>query len=114
MSESNSIANKYRQQLMYLSNQKQQLEVQLNVLKNTIEELNKTSEKKVYKGIGNIFIKADKDKVIEENKDLQETVSLRIKNVQKQEDTLIKKLNELTDSNSKTNEDNSNNAEGIS
>jgi len=88
--------NMYRQQLMFLTQQKQQLQFQANVLENTIKELEKTKEKKVYKGVGNVFILSDKEEVIKDTKDLKDTIDLRIKNIQKQEDTIIKKINEST------------------
>lgn len=88
--------NKYRQQLMFLSNQKQQLQFQLNVLDGTLKELEKTTEKKVYKGVGNIFILKDKEEVVKETKDLKETLDLRMKTLQKQEDEILKKINSFT------------------
>lgn len=93
--------NLYRQQLMFLTQQKQQLQFQLNVLENTIKELDKTKEKKVYKGVGNVFILSDKEDVLKDTKDLKETVDLRIKNIQKQEDIILKKINEKTKAESK-------------
>ena len=85
--------NMYRQQLMFLSQQKQQVQFQMNVLDNTIKELEKTKEKKVYKGVGNIFILSETDDVVKETKDLKDTMDLRLKNLQKQEDVIIKKIN---------------------
>jgi prefoldin beta subunit len=94
MSENNeNMANMYRQQLMFLAQQKQQVQFQINVLENTLKELEKTKEEKVYKGVGNVFIFSDKSEVIKETKDLKETLDLRIKNIQKQEDTMLKKIN---------------------
>lgn len=94
--------NMYRQQLMFLTQQKQQLQFQMNVLENTIKELEKTKEKKVYKGVGNVFILSDKDDVLKDTKDLKDTMDLRIKNVQKQEDLILKKINEKTKAESKS------------
>ena len=83
--------NLYRQQLMFLTQQKQQLQFQKSVLENTIKELEKTKEKKVYKGVGNVFILSDKEDVLKDTKDLKETTDLRIKNIQKQEDVILKR-----------------------
>jgi prefoldin beta subunit len=93
--------NMYRQQLMFLTQQKQQLQFQMNVLENTLTELEKTKEKKVYKGVGNVFILSDKEDVLKDTKDLKETMDLRIKNIQKQEDVILKKINEKTKAESK-------------
>ncbi len=105
MSEENS-ANMYRQQLMFLSQQKQQVQFQINVLENTLKELEKTKEEKVYKGVGNVFIYSDKSEVIKETKDLKDTLDLRIKNIQKQEDTILKKINSSSKPKGKDDEEN--------
>jgi prefoldin beta subunit len=112
MSEDNNALARYKQQLMYLTSQKQQLEVQENVLDTTIKELKKTSEKKVYKGIGNVFILSDKEEVIKDTNDLKDTINLKIQTLQKQEDTIIQKLNSLSKSSSDNGNDKGN-VEGI-
>jgi prefoldin beta subunit len=105
--------NMYRQQLMFLAQQKQQLQFQMNVLDNTIKELEKTKEKKVYKGVGNVFIMSDKDDVLKETKDLKDTIDLRIKNVQKQEDLILKKINEKTKAENKNKSEDKENLSGV-
>ncbi len=96
MNEKNkNMTNAYRQQLMFLSQQKQQLQLQINILENTLKELEATKETKVYKGIGNVFILSEKEDVIKQTKENQETVSLRLKTVEKQEADILKKLNDL-------------------
>jgi prefoldin beta subunit len=109
----NENVNMYRQQLMFLTQQKQQLQFQINVLDNTIKELEKTKEKKVYKGVGNVFIMSDKDDVLKETKDLKDTIDLRIKNIQKQEDAVLKKINAQTKPSGKEHSTNSENLNGI-
>ncbi|NCP71842.1 prefoldin subunit beta [archaeon] len=101
MSKDNNMVNTYRQQLMYLSQQKQQLQVQVNVLDSTVKELENTKETKVYKGVGNIFILKDKTDVIKETKETKETVELRLKTVEKQENDTLKRLNDLSKENKK-------------
>ena len=96
MKDNTGAVNAYRQQLMFVTNQKQQMQFQANILESTIKELEGTKEKKVYKGTGNIFISKDKDDVLKETIETKETISLRIKTLEKQENELMKKLNELT------------------
>lgn len=84
-----------RTQLMNVSTQKQQLQMQSGALNQAIEELSKTSEKKVYKAVGNILILSDTKKVEKELKEQKESSDLRVKSLQKQEDALIEKLNKL-------------------
>ena len=105
MSEDANAVNKYKQQLMFLSNQKQQLQVQHNVLESTLKELENTQEKKVYKGVGNIFILSDKDKAIQDTKESKDTVLLQLQNIQKQEDSIVAKINSLSKESSKKNKD---------
>lgn len=84
-----------RQQLMIVSSQKQQLEMQNKIIENALDELKKTKEKKVYKAIGNILLLSDVKDVEKELKDQKETGELKTKTLQKQEDALIEKLNKL-------------------
>ena len=84
-----------RNQLMGISGQKQQLQTQAMVLGKSLEELDKTTEKKVYKAVGNILILSDVAPTKKELKETKENLDLRVKTLQKQEDALIQKLNHL-------------------
>lgn len=84
-----------RNQLLSISSQKQQLQFQASALKNALDELEKTSEKKVYKAVGNILIQAPVTDVTKELKENKESTDLRIKTLQKQEESLVAKLNKL-------------------
>lgn len=84
-----------RNQLLGISAQKQQLQVQGQTIKVTLEELDKTKEKQVYKAVGNILILSDASKVKKELKEKDESIDLRIKTLQKQEESLVNKLNKL-------------------
>ncbi|MFH0714631.1 MAG: prefoldin subunit beta [Candidatus Diapherotrites archaeon] len=87
--------NKSRNQLMSVSAQKQQLQFQASMLESALEELDKTSEKKVFKAVGNILIAVDTKKAQTELKSQKESTDLRLKSLSKQEDTLMGKLNKL-------------------
>ncbi len=84
-----------RRQLLNISAQKQQIQVQSMALKQALDELAKTKEKKVYKAVGNILIQDDTQKVKKEIKERKESLDLRLKTLQKQEDSLVNKLNNL-------------------
>ncbi len=84
-----------RAQLMNISSQKQQLQFQSRVLGDSLAELEKTGEKKVYKAVGNILILTPVDKAKKEVKDSKESVDLKVKTLQKQEELTIDKLNKL-------------------
>ena len=84
-----------RSQLLGISAQKQQLQIQSMTLKQALDELAKTKEKKVYKAVGNILIQSDTVKVKKELEEKKSSADLRLKTIQKQEDSLINKLNKL-------------------
>ena len=84
-----------RMQLMNISAQKQQLQMQSSALGDALKELEKTKEKKVYKAVGNILILSPADRVKKEVTEQKESIELRVKTLQKQEDISIEKLNKL-------------------
>ncbi len=84
-----------RNQLMQLSSQKQQIEFQTKLLKDALEELNKTKEEKVFKAVGNIMLQTPVEEVKKDlNKEI-EGMELRLKTVKKQEEISVDKLNKL-------------------
>jgi len=84
-----------RNQLLNVSGQKQQFQTQSLTLEKALEELEKTTEKKVYKAVGNILILSDTQETKKELEETKETLDLRIKTLQKQEDVLVQKLNKI-------------------
>ncbi len=86
---------KQRQMLMNITMQKQQLEASVNALGKSLEELAKTDEAKVYKAAGAIMVLRDAKEVKKELEDMKESQSLRAKTLDKQEKTLVDKLNAL-------------------
>lgn len=84
-----------RQQLMSISAQKQQFQLQGSATGAALEELKKTKEKKVYKAVGNILILSGVTAVAKELEEQKESGELRVKTLQKQEDSIIEKLNKL-------------------
>jgi len=84
-----------RSQLFGISSQKQQLQIQSMTIKQALDELAKTKEKKVFKAVGNILIQSETAKVKKELQEKKESLDLRLKTMQKQEDSLMNKLNKL-------------------
>ena len=84
-----------RVQLLNTTGQKQQMQLQSGAMGQALEELEKTKEKKVYKAVGNILIQCDTEKVKKELKEKKEGIDLRVKTMQKQEESLVNKLNKL-------------------
>ena len=85
-----------QQQLQLLLLQKQQLKIQSEEINNALNELKKITEKeKVYKIVGPILIEVNKDEIIKELNEKNETINSRIEILEKQEDRLRKNLAEL-------------------
>ena len=86
---------KNRQMLMGITQQKQQITMQLEMMTASLEELAKTKEKTVYKVVGNVLFQKDAKEMDKELKEKKDVYELRLKTVEKQEDTLVKKLNSI-------------------
>ncbi len=86
---------KNRVALINTSNQKQQLQMQSNALQKAIDELDKTKEPKAFKAVGPIMVLSEVPKLKEELSNQKESVDLRAKTLQKQEDFFVEKLNKL-------------------
>ncbi|MFH1752108.1 MAG: prefoldin subunit [archaeon] len=98
----------YRNQLMGVSNQKQQTQMQANALSAAVEALKETKEKKVFKAVGNVLIQSDTKIVLEDTIKQKESLELRVKSLQKQEDIVVNNLNKIKakiESTQKTEED---------
>jgi prefoldin beta subunit len=84
----------YEQTIQSLLMQKQAFQMELSETENALKEIS-SSKEDVYKLIGNIMIKTNKEPVEKELKQKQELLSLRLKSIEKQEDTISKKAEEL-------------------
>ena len=85
-----------QQQLEALMQQKLQIDIMIKDTENALDELSKIEENfAVYKNVGNLIIRADKDKLIKELQDSKETLAIRKKNIESQENKLKEKMEEL-------------------
>ena len=74
--------------------QKQAFQIELSETENAISEVTKAKDD-VFKIVGNIMIKTDKKKTEEELKKKQELLSLRLKSIDSEEQSLTKQVEEL-------------------
>ncbi len=87
-----------QQQAQTLMAQKQQLELVLRETERALEELDKLQEgATVYKSVGSVLIKADRDAVKKDLTESKETLGLRIKTIERQEERVITRLREMRD-----------------
>ncbi|MDD3083759.1 MAG: prefoldin subunit [Candidatus ainarchaeum sp.] len=84
-----------RQMLGNVSAQKQQYQIQVEVIKASLEELKETKEKIVMKIIGNILINKTVSEMKKELEEQKESFELRLKTLGRQEETIVKKLNSI-------------------
>ena len=82
------------QNLNSLLIQKQTFQIELSETENAFSEISKSSED-VYKLVGQIMVKSDKNSIEKELKKKQELISLRMSSIEKQEKTLAKQAEEL-------------------
>ncbi len=87
-----------QQTLQNVLTQKQQVELELLEVDQALSELEKTTDNGViYKSVGSLLIKTEKQKVVDELKEKKELSNMRVSVLGKQEERLraqIKELNE--------------------
>ena len=81
------------QKINTLVAQKQQFQQQLMEVESALEESN--SSEKVYKIVGNIMVLSDKENVRKDLESKKEILELRLKSLDKQEDSNRKKAKEI-------------------
>jgi len=84
----------FEQNFQAILMQKQAFQMELTETENALTEIAKSKDD-IYKMIGQIMIKTDKNKVESELKRKQELLSLRLKTFEKQESELTKQLEDL-------------------
>jgi prefoldin beta subunit len=84
----------FEQNFQTILMQKQAFQMELTETENALSEIAK-SKGDIYKMIGQIMIKTDKNKVESELKRKQELLSLRLKTLEKQESELTEQLEDL-------------------
>lgn len=84
-----------RDQLQTITLRRQQLELELREVEGALGELEKLEvETTVYKSTGILFYKTEKEKLVSELTDRKETLELRVKTLQHQEDSAKKQFEE--------------------
>jgi prefoldin beta subunit len=86
-----------QQQLQVISGQRIQMEAKLKEIEGTLEELTNAGEDTpIYKSIGVLLIRAkDRAEVQKELEDQKETLSIRVKTLEKQEKSLAERYERM-------------------
>ena len=88
-----------QQQAQAVTMQIQNVEIQLQETEKAIEELKKTDvSTEVFKQAGSLLIKVDYDEALGEMEEKLETLQLRKQTMSRQEERVMKKLNEMQSS----------------
>lgn len=85
----------YQQQMQMILSQREALGIELRDINNALDELKNTDENKVFKVYGNIIIKKSKEKIEKELSERKEIIEIRLKALEKQEQSLKKKFDEI-------------------
>jgi prefoldin beta subunit len=89
--------NNLRKTIDFLTQQKIEIERSMREAEVAIEELEKTeSDTVVYKSIGGIFVKSDRDRLLEEKKSQKASLELKLKTVGQREERTKKQLETLS------------------
>jgi prefoldin beta subunit len=87
--------NQMQQQLEMIIQQRVSIESQAKEMDFALKELQEAGEQAVcYKSVGGLFIKSDQKKLLTDTKDKKETMEMRVKSMQNQEDRLKKQFEE--------------------
>jgi len=87
--------NQMQQQLEMIIQQRVTLESQVKEMDFALKELGEAGEQAVcYKSVGGLFIKSEQKKLLTDTKDKKETMEMRIKSMQNQEDRIKKQFEE--------------------
>jgi prefoldin beta subunit len=85
-----------QQQAQSVMTQKSQIEVLLRETEAALKELEKSSEDAViYKSVGELLFKAEKQKLAEELKERKDMMDLRLKTISKQEERIQGRFTQL-------------------
>ncbi len=85
-----------QQQLQSVMSQKRQAEAYQQEAEEALNEVQDAGEGvPMYKAAGNVLVKADKEKLVSELEEKKETYGLRVKTLERQENKLREKLEEL-------------------
>ncbi len=88
-------AQVYQQQMQNIIAQKEALRVQELEIKKASEELAKSKERSVYKISGTILIKASREEVSRDLKEKQETIATRMATLEKSENSIKDRIEEI-------------------
>ncbi|AIF68863.1 prefoldin subunit beta [Palaeococcus pacificus DY20341] len=87
----------YQQQLQLVVQQKQKVQLDLNDAKKALEEIEKAEEgTAMYKTVGTLIVKTEKAKAVEELKEKIETLEVRLKALERQEQKINEAIKTLT------------------
>jgi prefoldin beta subunit len=85
----------YQQQLQSILVQKESLKLQNAEISEALKELAATNQKNAYKITGSVMISKPVEEIKKELEELQESINIKIKSLEKNEERITNKLKEL-------------------
>lgn len=82
------------EQLQSLIIQKETFKLKLREVEDTIKELERTKDEFVYKLVGNVLVKKNKNEIVKELKSLKEALEIKIKQLEEMQKKLKVNKNE--------------------
>lgn len=82
-------------QYQIIVSQLQSLKIEMTETDVALNEISKTENPVVYKSIGSILVKSEKPDILDDLNKKKESIDIRIKTIEKQEDRVKKKLEEM-------------------
>jgi len=82
------------QNLQNLLMQKQAFQMELNEVENALSEVSKTTGE-IYKIVGQVMIRGEKSEIEKDLKEKNDILSLRVKSIEKQENSFSEKVEKL-------------------
>ncbi|MFW9819122.1 MAG: prefoldin subunit beta [Candidatus Thorarchaeota archaeon] len=91
--------NNLRQSFEFINSQRMQIESSQRETEAAIEELEKIQpENTVYKSIGGILVKSDRNKLLDEKKSLKISIEMRLKTLKQKEERVKNQLETMSKS----------------
>lgn len=84
----------FQQQMQAVVLQKENLNIQKIESEKALEELEKSKNEEVFKAVGPILVKSNKEEMTKELREKIETIDLRLKALEKQEEKIKEKVKE--------------------
>lgn len=86
-----------QQQLQTIVMQKETLNTERDGIENALQELEEGGDEEIYRSVGDLLIKRDRDEVVDDLEEEKESLDMKIQSLERKEGQLKEKLQESQD-----------------